>query len=131
MTTQKYRTHQGRMLDMGALILKNEKIRAVGNMGVNARGDRVDADNRPIDSRPNQVTRQYRRQVTNVSDSPLRTSSAEPKATQPMPVPESLLTAPPPVDPIMETPAPAQTPPAPAGGLAAAIARARQGGDTQ
>lgn len=98
MTAKQYRTHQGRMLDIGALVLKNERIKAVGNMNVNARGDRVDADNRPIDTKPQQVNRQYRRQTTNVQDTPVlqplaettpqaqprpTAKAAEPKVTQP------------------------------------------------
>ena len=127
MTTQKYRTHQGRQLDIGALILKNEKTRAVGNMGVNARGDRVDADNRPIDSRVNQITRQYRRQTTNVTDQPVRTSSADVGEDVPNPAPIQAQS-----QPVVEPrrapePVPEETV---AGGLAAAIARARNTGTT-
>lgn len=127
MTTQKYRTHQGRQLDIGALILQNEKTRAVGNMGVNARGDRLDADNRPIDSRVNQITRQYRRQTTNVTDQPVRTSSADvlPEQAQSEPAP---VQAQPAVEPRRAPePVPEETV---AGGLAAAIARARNNGTT-
>lgn len=39
----KYRTAQGKMIDMAALAAKNERARAVGNMKVNARGDTIDA----------------------------------------------------------------------------------------
>lgn len=63
MTKNTYRTAQGKTLDMGALILQNETVRAVGNMHVNARGDRLDADNRSIQSRRAQVTHKYNRQV--------------------------------------------------------------------
>lgn len=114
MTQQKYRTHQGRVLDIGALILKNENTRAVGNMGVNARGDRIDADNRPIDSRVQQVNRQYRRQVTNVIDEPVARRRAAPVAE---PAPAAAEPEP------QQAEAPADTP---AGGLAAAIARANR-----
>jgi hypothetical protein len=48
---------------MGALRLKNEKERAVGNMKVNARGDAVDDKNVPVQSRPQQVHKQYQQQV--------------------------------------------------------------------
>ena len=34
-----YRTMQGRMVDIDKLRAQNESVRAVGNMGVNARGD--------------------------------------------------------------------------------------------
>lgn len=39
----KYRTAQGKTLDMSALMAKNERVRAVGNMPVNARGDSIDS----------------------------------------------------------------------------------------
>ena len=37
-----YRSSQGKGIDLGALLLRNETVRAVGNMNVNARGDRID-----------------------------------------------------------------------------------------
>ena len=40
----KYRTAQGKMVDMSALQAKNERTRAVGNMKVNARGDTIDSN---------------------------------------------------------------------------------------
>lgn len=43
-----YRSAQGKMIDMNALAAKNEKVRAVGNMKVNARGDTIDAHGKII-----------------------------------------------------------------------------------
>lgn len=63
MTNKVYRTAMGKVVDMGALMLQNEDIRAVGNMGVNARGDRIDSHNRVIDSKNSQIKRQNRRQA--------------------------------------------------------------------
>ena len=40
-----YRSAQGKMVDMSVLAAKNEKVRAVGNMNVNARGDVIDENN--------------------------------------------------------------------------------------
>ena len=115
MTTSKYRTHQGRMLDIGALVLKNERTRAVGNMGVNARGDRIDADDRPIDTRKQQIDRRYRKQTTNVRDEiPQAQSSPIPvAASNPRPVTAEA--------PVASEPAVSQDNP----GWAGAIARAR------
>ena len=48
MTKDVYRTAQGKPLDMGALRLQNEQVRAVGNMKVNARGDIVNDNNEVI-----------------------------------------------------------------------------------
>jgi hypothetical protein len=67
MTKKVYKSAMGKSVDLGALLLQNEQVRAVGNMGVNAAGDLVDNNNRVIDHRNKQVNRQYRRQ-TNVSD---------------------------------------------------------------
>jgi hypothetical protein len=64
MTQKTYRTAQGKTVDMGRLVLQNEKTRAVGNMKVNARGDAVDDMNRPISSKTQQVNRQYNNQTT-------------------------------------------------------------------
>lgn len=64
MTGKVYRSAQGKMVDLGTLQLQNETTRAVGNMGVNARGDRVNSENKPIDTRNQQVKRQYDKQVT-------------------------------------------------------------------
>ena len=121
MTKKTYRTAQGKVVDLGSIILQNETTRAVGNMGVNARGDLVDSSNRSVKSRTQQVSRQYRRQVTNVSDEPVKTSRRA-QADQPQAV-----TAPEPV--AQAEPVPVAEPVIPvasdSGGLAAAIARAR------
>jgi hypothetical protein len=69
MTRKVYRTAQGKTVDIGALQLQNENVRAVGNMPVNARGDLLDANGRRIDTRNQQVSRQYQKQTsTNVTD---------------------------------------------------------------
>lgn len=64
MTQKTYKTAQGKIVDMGRLVLQNEQVRAVGNMNVNARGDLVDDMNRPISSKTQQVNRQYQNQTT-------------------------------------------------------------------
>ena len=61
MTKSIYRTAQGKTIDMGALRLKNEKVRAVGNMKVNARGDVIDDKGEIIQSKPDQVNRHLNR----------------------------------------------------------------------
>jgi hypothetical protein len=64
MTKQIYRSANGKVVDMGKLILQNENTRAVGNMGVNARGDVLDDQNHVISTKNQQVKRQYDRQIT-------------------------------------------------------------------
>jgi uncharacterized protein YjbJ (UPF0337 family) len=63
MTKEIYKSARGKQVDMGALRLKNEKERAVGNMKVNARGDAVDDANQSVHSKPQQVHAQYQQQV--------------------------------------------------------------------
>jgi hypothetical protein len=69
MTNKTYRSAQGKTVDLGALVLQNETVRAVGNMNVNARGDRIDEQGNPIATRSEQVNRGIDRTVTNVRPS--------------------------------------------------------------
>ena len=52
------RTNQGQSIDMDALALKNEKEIALGNMGINARGDKIGKGGKIVAER-NQVARAY------------------------------------------------------------------------
>lgn len=70
MTKNVYKTAQGKEIDMGRLVLQNENVRAVGNMNVNAKGDLLDHNNRVISSKPEQVNRQYNREVSKGSKKP-------------------------------------------------------------
>lgn len=78
MTNKIYKTAQGKTVDLGALILQNEKVRAVGNMNVNARGDILDSANKVIDPKNRQVQQQYRRNSNVSADRAV--SSSNPKA---------------------------------------------------
>jgi hypothetical protein len=135
MTSKTYRTAQGKTVDLGQLILQNETVRAVGNMNVNARGDRLDSSNRVIDSKNQQIQRQHQQQIaSNVSDQPVHTSNIHARqakksveqAAAPAPANSNLEDAPASVDTNLEdTPAPVETVAPSGGGLAAAIARSR------
>lgn len=74
MTNKVYKTAQGKIVDIGALMLQNENERAVGNMKVNARGDVIDADGHSISSRAQQSNKQYQQQ-TNTSAGAVASSS--------------------------------------------------------
>jgi hypothetical protein len=130
MTSKVYRSAQGKSVDLGTIMLQNEHVRAVGNMNVNARGDRLDSNNQVLETKPRQIQRQNAR-TTNVSAGEVHTSSikarrqatAEPKteidvAPSNIPQPEIIL-QPPAQD---ET----ATGKVATGGLAAAIARNRE-----
>ena len=128
MTSRVYKTAQGKTLDLGQLVLQNEHIRAVGNMNVNARGDRLNSDNRVIETKNQRVQKQNQKQIaSNVTSGAVHTSNLQ--ARQP-------ITDAPPVDNINSDSAIVNsvTESAPAtlvddtpskGGLAAAIARSK------
>jgi len=63
MTNEVYRSANGKTVDMGALRLQNERVRAVGNMRVNARGDVINDANEVIRKKNEQVSKQYRQQT--------------------------------------------------------------------
>lgn len=146
MAKRVYRTSQGKSIDLGALQLQNETVRAVGNMGVNARGDVINPQNNTIETKNQSVNRQYKKQVrTNVTDEmPPVSKSKKQKQEVQTPVVEKVKE----VNNVQVTPEPvteveiAEVPeleveasPAPApkekstpvlGGLAGAIAKAKQ-----
>jgi len=84
MTTKIYKTSRGKQIDIGSLKLQNEHVRAVGNMGVNARGDRIDSQGNVIDPINKQVQRRIQKQ-TNVSAGPVHTSAKAMKKTNEAP----------------------------------------------
>jgi len=125
MTTKQYRTAMGKTVDMGALMLQNENARAVGNMGVNARGDRLDSQNRVIDRKTRQVQRQQQKQ-NNVSGEPLL--SQMPSKTveaQPPVIDDTFSDLPEDNDVVKDEVPAADTGMELKGGLAAAIAKAK------
>jgi hypothetical protein len=61
---RRYRTAQGKAVDLDGLILVNEKTIAVGNMGVNARGDELGPGGTIVNTR-NQVMDDYYKLNTN------------------------------------------------------------------
>ena len=138
MTKQTYKSAQGKIVDLGTIKLRNEYVRAVGNMNVNARGDVLDSNNQVVETKSRQIQKQNAR-LTNVVDTPVHTSSAAARRARnanPDPVTDS---APDPVtdsapDPVaiiepnpvtVDVSEPTQPVPATGGGLAAAIARSK------
>lgn len=129
MTKKIMKTAMGKTIDMGALMLQNENVRAVGNMGVNARGDILDSADRVIEGKNKQVQRQYSSQsTTNVKDIPVHRSSRvaqQSKQTTTKSVDEETF-----LNALDETPNKIVEPPVgvepTAGGLAGALARANK-----
>ena len=81
MTNKIYTTAQGKKIDFGALQAQNEHVRAVGNMQVNARGDKIDANGRVIATRAQQINRNLDR-TTNATSGPIPTSTRAQKETE-------------------------------------------------
>lgn len=135
MTSKVYRTAQGKSVDLGTIMLQNEHVRAVGNMNVNARGDKLDQNNRVIETKPQQIKRQNAR-TTNVSAEPVHTSTTKAKrAKRERTQTEAHHVVPTPAPMVEQTPVAVTAPPVqniattskiPEGGLAAAIARQRE-----
>ena len=86
MTSRVYKSAQGQMIDVGALALKNENVLAVSTEGkINARGDRLDGDNRIVDHKSTQIQRQIQTQtqvVSNTNDIPPAASARAIKQAQ-------------------------------------------------
>lgn len=133
MTRKVYKSAQGKPIDLGTIMLQNEHVRAVGNMNVNARGDRLDSTNTVIESKPRQIQRQNSK-TTNVSTNTVATSAFKAKKSQ---KPASVAPTNATVEISLEdqAPVPVAQPPEqnevvtgkiPAGGLAASIARSRE-----
>ena len=135
MTSKVYRTAQGKSVDLGTIMLQNEHVRAVGNMNVNARGDKLDQHNRVIDTKPRQIQRQNAR-TTNVSADPVQTSATKANKIRRE---KSQAESRPPIESVLPesepTPQAVMSPPeqnivalgtVPEGGLATAIARNRE-----
>jgi len=126
-----YKTAKGKLIDIGSLLLSNENTRAVGNMGVNARGDQIDSKNQPISTRNEQVQKHYAKMHTGaVEDHPVYNSAAHASASADLNVDEELFESPEPIEeneevsvPLVESPKPIEEL---GGGLASAIAKAKQ-----
>jgi len=62
-----YRTAKGRQLDMGRLAAKNERVKAISNLNLNARGDQIDPQGRIIIPATQRASQRYQSTVTNRS----------------------------------------------------------------
>jgi hypothetical protein len=137
MTRKVYKSAMGKTVDMGSLLLQNERVRAVGNMNVNARGDRLDSNNQIVEPKNQQAQRRYRKQ-SNVSTGPSHSStrSAKEAVQQPIVDPTDSFSDLPMDEPgaptmaVTESVTPSGDPEQPGnptqGGLAGAIARSRE-----
>ena len=79
--SRQVRTARGKMIDMAALSAKNETARAVGNVLMNARGDRLNPD-----GSIRYTAEQIARADQNTKQPPVETAISDPKPLQPKPV---------------------------------------------
>lgn len=93
-----HRSAMGKSVDMATLAAKNEKVRAVGNMKVNARGDTIDSQGRVTRPVTEKVNSAYAKTVGNRS---AQVKPAAPQVDAARPTP----TAPVTVAPIVAIPA--------------------------
>lgn len=128
MTKKQYRSAMGKTVDMGSLLLQNESVRAVGNMGVNARGDVINSNNKIIEKKSRQVQRHNRR-TTKLSTSMPSTGTASAKNSQDNAEQEAVIQDTfndlPEDNDVVINKEPATSIETQAGGLAGAIARSR------
>lgn len=67
-----YRSAMGKKIDMSTLMAKNERVRAVSNAKLNARGDVIDSQGKIVQSANNRVNENYAKTVGNRSAQPVK-----------------------------------------------------------
>ena len=78
---ENYRSAMGKTVDMASLRTQNERVRAVGNMRVNSRGDTIDSNGNIIQDNNKRVNEYYMKAVMNRSvrgESPVLPGRSQP-----------------------------------------------------
>jgi hypothetical protein len=83
-----YRTALGKTIDMSSLASKNERVRAVGNMNVNARGDTIDSFGKIIVPVTKKVGDKYQKTVSNRAANVVRNRASNLRPIETAPKPE-------------------------------------------
>lgn len=78
-----YKSAMGKPVDMSALAAVNDRVRAVGNGKMNARGDVIDSQGRVIKPNTTKINEIYAKTVTNRSATPSATVPADVAPVQP------------------------------------------------
>lgn len=92
-----HRTASGKSIDMAALVSKNEKVRAISNVPMNAKGDLIDSNNNVVSPVSQRVARTYNKTTLNptaqqtkttplVSPSPQSNKAVVPTSSSPTPI---------------------------------------------
>ena len=111
-----HKTAQGKAVDMAALRAKNEKVRAVGNMNVNSRGDVIDSHDNVINDATKRVNEFYMKGVFNrrahaaKTPAPDNTTSLTTPVTNPSSTLDSVIEPPQPATPKYQAAEPDLTP---------------------
>lgn len=87
---KQHRSAQGKVIDMTALMTKNERVRAVGNMKVNARGDTIDDYGKVVTPVTQKVGAAYQATVGNKSAQVKKTNKQPEKTKEEYELDESL-----------------------------------------
>lgn len=69
-----HRTASGKSIDMAALVSKNEKVRAISNVPMNAKGDLIDSNNNVVSPVSQRVARTYNKTTMNPTAQQTKTS---------------------------------------------------------
>lgn len=77
-----YQTAKGSSIDMNKLINKNELTIAVGNMKVNARGDKIGSGGQVLKATPAQSRKIPETSTDETSSAPAESPEAEPKVSK-------------------------------------------------
>ena len=88
---KKHKSALGKIVDMAALAAKNEKVRAVGNMKVNARGDTIDGHGRVIVPVNQKVNDAYAKTVSNKSAQVAKPNQVPNKPKQELTIDEQMI----------------------------------------
>jgi hypothetical protein len=88
---KKHKSALGKIVDMAALAAKNEKVRAVGNMKVNARGDTIDGHGRVIVPVTQKVNDAYAKTVNNTSAQVAKSNQTPNRPKQELTVEEQMI----------------------------------------
>lgn len=81
MRNKTYKTARGKVVDMNALLAKNEKIPAVGNMKANARGDIIDHNGKVLVPVTDRISQQYAQTVGN-KNAQVKPAAPKPELTK-------------------------------------------------
>ena len=79
MANRTYKSARGKNINMNAVMLQNEKVRSVGNMNVNARGDIIGPSGQIVTTKASVMQKYYEQPKGRASDTPIRRVARTPQ----------------------------------------------------